>query len=106
MTNSFVSYFYNVGQIEEDKYGEMKSEREANDRHKKSLANVLSLCVFFSLSLVCLSRFQEVKRTRETDRKQEWFTNRVYVCHIAHKAASTDGYLFSESCIMFGCAHD
>ncbi len=62
----------------------------------------LSLCVFFLLSSLCvspsLSRFQEVKRTREIDRKHEQLTNRVY--NILHTYRHQQMAIFSQSLLL------
>ncbi len=81
------------------------------DTQKKSLANApyvscfLSICLFFSLS-----RFLR-GQTDTRDKPETRVVNKHSIYHVVREAASTasastDGYLFSESCLMFGCTHD
>jgi len=89
----------------------MNREKQMIDT-QKSLANVLSLsvslflafrmCLFFSFSLL---RGQ----TDTIDRPETRVVNKQSVKHIVREeaaSASTDGYLFLESCLMSDFAHD
>jgi hypothetical protein len=93
--------FDNVRQIEENKYDEMR-ERERGkqmiDTQKKlSKFSFYASLFFFSL---CVSLLRGQTDTR--DRPE----TRVYHHIIRETAASTDGYLFLETCLMFDCARD
>ena len=88
----FLLFLCYTNRREEGEYKEMKRERSKWPIHKKlskcspSLPPSLSLSLSLPLLLYvfslcpprCVPRFQEVKRTRETDRKREYLTNRVY----------------------------